>query len=179
MKAMRLLMIGAIGCSFVLTGCGKKVTTEEARDITLKDAGLSEKEVRFTSEKIDDDGFEFSFHTDKKAYIYEISERGKIEEISTSNYTTPQNDKTNENQQTQAPSADKEAAMLTQEQALEKAIAHFKVDAAAITNLQIYQENDDGIQVYDIEFVYDGKEYSAEVDVTSGAITSSDIDTIH
>ena len=75
--------------------------------------------------------------------------------------------------------ADKEAAMLTQEQALEKAIAHFKVDAAAITNLQIYQENDDGIQVYDIEFVYDGKEYSAEVDVTSGAITSSDIDTIH
>ena len=69
--------------------------------------------------------------------------------------------------------------MLTQEQALEKAIAHFKVDAAAITNLQIYQENDDGIQVYDIEFVYDGKEYSAEVDVTSGAITSSDIDTIH
>ena len=67
--------------------------------------------------------------------------------------------------------ADKEAAMLTQEQALEKAIAHFKVDAAAITNLQIYQENDDGIQVYDIEFVYDGKEYSAEVDVTSGAIT--------
>ena len=47
MKAMRLLMIGAIGCSFVLTGCGKKVTTEEARDIALKDAGLSEKEVRF------------------------------------------------------------------------------------------------------------------------------------
>ena len=150
-----------------------------ARVFALKDAGLSEIEARFTSEKIVDDGFEFSFHTDKKAYIYEISERGKIEEISTSNYTTPQNDKTNENQQTQAPSADKEAAMLTQEQALEKAIAHYKVDAAAITNLQIYQENDDGIQVYDIDFVFDGKEYSAEVDVTSGAITSSDIDTIH
>ena len=120
------------------------------RNVRNENPYAANKKQRKEAEKIDDDGFEFSFHTDKKAYIYEISERGKIEEISTSNYTTPKNDKTNENQQTQAPSADKEAAMLTQEQALEKAIAHFKVDAAAITNLQIYQE-----------------------------ITSSDIDTIH
>lgn len=175
MKAMRLLMVGAIGCSFMLTGCGKKVTTEEARDIALKDAGLSVNEVSFTSEKIDDDSFEFSFHTDKKAYNYEISERGKIEEISTSNYTETQTNITNEG--TQAPN--KQTTPLTQEQALEKVVAHFKIDGTAITNLEIYQENDDGAQVYDIEFLYNGKEYSAEVDIASGAVTSSDIDTMH
>lgn len=185
MKAGKLFVLSGVGISLILAGCGKKITSEEARSIALKDAGLSEEEVTFTSETIDDDSFGFEFHTDTKSYDYEIDDDGTIAEKETKNYqapSTPQgnsgNQTTGNGDQTQTGEQQTQTQGLTQDEALAKAVAHFGVDGNSITNVRIKQKYDDGRNVYDIDFYYNNKEYSFEIDINTSEIISTDIDNI-
>ncbi len=61
---------------------GAVITAERAKEIALKDAGLTESQVyRLRAHKDYDDGrayYDVSFKTKKKEYDYEISMKGKI-----------------------------------------------------------------------------------------------------
>lgn len=51
-----------------------------------------------------------------------------------------------------------------------------KVNSCKVTNLEIDYDYDDGIMVYDIEFIYDNIEYDYEVDATSGKILDREVE---
>lgn len=51
-----------------------------------------------------------------------------------------------------------------------------KVNSSKVTNLEIDYDYDDGIMVYDIEFIYDNIEYDYEVDATSGKILDREVE---
>lgn len=80
--------------------------------------------------------------------------------------------------QTQTGEQQTQTQGLTQDEALAKAVAHFGVDGNSITNVRIKQEYDDGRNVYDIDFYYNNKEYSFEIDINTSEIISTDIDNI-
>lgn len=169
-----LTAVTCFACVLLLGGCGKSITQKEAQDIALKDAGLKENEATFTSEKSDEDSYEFEFHTDEKTYKYEIDKDGSIAEKETNTYLKPNT--TNQNTPSNTTGETPTTPALTQEEALVKAYAHFNVSADTLSNVVVKQENDDGINVFDIEFDSGGKEYSCEINTATGEIVSSDID---
>lgn len=151
----------------LLTGCGKAITQTEARNLALKDAKLTEKEVTFTAEKQDDDSYEFTFHTEDTSYQYEIDKSGKISEKETSIY---------QNKTDSLQTNEKQSPTLSKEEALAKAYEFFKVTSETATNIQVKQEIENGRAVYDIEFDSDLKEYSCEIDMQTGEVVSNDVD---
>lgn len=61
--------------------------------------------------------------------------------------------------------------------AKEIAFAHAGTTEAAIRNLDIELDYDDGQMVYDVEFWVDNREYDYEIDAVSGAIFKYDVET--
>lgn len=51
-----------------------------------------------------------------------------------------------------------------------------KVNSSKVIDLEIDYDYDDGIMVYDIEFIYDNVEYDYEVDATSGKIIDREVE---
>lgn len=93
-----MVLLTIICMSLVLGGCSKstpehsvdptenKITLEQAKEIAVKDAGLSEKEVEFLKieENIDDKiaKYDVEFYYENKEYDYEIdANTGEILEI--------------------------------------------------------------------------------------------------
>lgn len=78
---MKKWMISGSVLTMVLaaSGCGQKVSFEEAKTIALEDAGVAANEAMFIKEKQEKDEYEFEFQTDESIFSYEISAGGKIE----------------------------------------------------------------------------------------------------
>ena len=133
------------GLIALLTACQSKISREEAYDIALKDAAVSESDVTLTKETTEDDEYQFEFHTSTQSFEYEISKSGKIEERTVTNYQATEAEKKNttngdntahdntnqsltaENSDAIQGSTEQPTTPLTQEQALEKVYAHFQV----------------------------------------------------
>lgn len=180
-------MILCFGLIALLVACQSKISKEEAYNIALKDAGVSESDVTLTKEVVDEDEFQFEFHTAEQAFEYEINEDGTIEKREVTSYQASDADKENTTGEegtaadstiggTDAGADQTTTTPVTQEQALERAYTHFKVSQEDVTNLEVRQERDDGQEVYDIEFHVGNKEYSCDVSVQTGEILSYDID---
>ena len=78
-----------------------------------------------------------------------------------------------------AKQSKKKVKEITEDKALEIALkdAGVSADAANVTKKHI--DHDDGVAVYDIEFISGDKEYEYEIDVKTGAIHDKDIDSIY
>ena len=150
--------------TLALTACGR-VTRDEAYAKALQHAGLTENEVTLLTERQEEDEFYFEFRTDTQLYIYEIDEDGKIETSGITRYEPSASDPD--------PVPD---APLTEAQALDAAYTHFQVAEADVVNLRVKTEREDGREVYDIEFDAGTREYSCEIEISTGRIISSDID---
>ena len=80
----KLTLYALIVCSFLFTGCSKQITEQEAKEIALTHAGLSENLVTFTTVELEADDanihYDIEFITDnQQEYHYEIdSSNGKI-----------------------------------------------------------------------------------------------------
>lgn len=169
----------------LLAACGSRVSKEEAYNIALKDAGVSADDVTLTKETKDEGEFGFEFHTDTQSFRYEVDEDGTIEKSSVTQYQAPdtkQNGTTDDDTTsgTTTGGADAQTAQtttpLTQEQALEQAYTHFQVSKDDVTNLQVKKEQEDGQEVYDIEFDVGTKEYSCDISVQTGEVLAHDVD---
>lgn len=154
-----------------------KITIDQAKEIALKHAGLTEDQVSFSETKNDiDDGIEkydIEFYYNGKEYDYEISATdGKIikydndidEDINkNSTQNTPQNNTNN----TAAISIDK---------AKQIALSHAGLTSSQVTFKRTELDFDDGIQKYEVEFYYNNREYSYEIDANTGNIISYELD---
>lgn len=154
-----------------------KITIDQAKEIALKHAGLTEDQVSFSETKNDiDDGIEkydIEFYYNGKEYDYEISATdGKIikydndidEDINkNSTQNTPQNNTNN----TAAISIDK---------AKQIALSHAGLTSGQVTFKRTELDFDDGIKKYEVEFYYNNREYSYEIDANTGNVLSYEQD---
>ena len=135
---------------------------EEAKKSVLKDAGLKSSEVTFTKAKLDEDNhYDIEFYTSSKKYEYEISAlTGKII------------DKETENLKSSSTTTDKTSAesIISVDKAKEIALKKAGLKASDVRFIKAKLEFDDGIQVYQIEFISGSYEYEAEINARNGNI---------
>lgn len=168
-----------LGLLLILGGCGKKITQQEALELALQDAGVKQEDVTILAEKMEEDGYEFSFQSEEYIFNYELEGNGEIKEKSKAQRQKVQSESTQP--QSQAPSNSNEPSegtKITQEEAKTIAYEYFSISPDSVTNLHVKEDMERGRLVYDIEFDSGANEYSCEVDVMTKEIVSSDIDPI-
>ena len=163
----------------------KNITIEQAKEIALKHAGLTMDQVSFLESENDVDNglekYDIQFSHDGKEYDYEISAiDGKIikydheieyansqNNVATNTQGSTQNNATNNTNSTANISADK---------AKQIALSHAGLTSSQVTFKRTELEFDDGISKYEVEFYYNNREYSYEINAKTGAILSYEQD---
>ena len=146
----------------VSSSANSKITLDEAKKAALVDAGLNSSDVKFTKAKLDDGNhYDIEFYTSSKKYEYEISAlTGKII------------DKETENLKSSSTTTDKTSAesIISVDKAKEIALKKAGLKASDVRFIKAKLEFDDGIQVYQIEFISGSYEYEAEINARNGNI---------
>ena len=153
------------------------ISLDKAKEIALSHAGLSADQVTFVKVNMDfDDGiqkYDIKFYCNGQEYDYEInSSNGQIIQFDYDmeyNYI-PNNNTTNYQSNVNT------TANISVERAKEIALSHAGLSADQVTFVQVNMDFDDGIQKYEIEFYYNYREYSYEIDANTGNILSYEQD---
>ncbi len=148
-----------------------QITLAEAQAIALKDASAS-SDTKAKVELDEDDGvlyYDVEFISSNKEYDYDISaQTGKIL------------DKSVENRESEKPAENKPAeskpveSNLTVDAAKSIALNDAKVTKATFIKAEL--DRDDGVSIYEIEFVADGYEYEYEINASTGSILDKSVD---
>ena len=174
MKKMNLAGIIAamtIAASTLTVPCMAQgqITEAQARQIALKDAGLTEDQVTFVRSQVDyDDGvkeFEVEFYAGNMEYDYDIdAASGAIRSK-------------DQDCEFYAPTAGQAAGgAVTKEQALETALNHAGVSKANASYVQVHKDYDNGMEQFDVKFYVGMTEYSYDIDANTGRIVDYDIE---
>lgn len=149
------------------------ISLDKAKEIALSHAGLSADQVTFVQANMDfDDGiqkYDIKFYCNGQEYDYEInSSNGQIIQFDYDmeyNYI-PNNNTTNYQSNVNT------TANISVERAKEIALSHAGLASNKVTFQRIELDFDNGIQKYEIEFYYNYREYSYEIDANTGNILS-------
>ena len=155
------------------TAAESYIGVERAKEIALKDAGLSASQVSFVRAGLDwDNGrmeYEVEFWKDNVEYDYEIdAATGKIVsyDYDAENYTPSQSTNTNANVKISEATA--------------KQIALSSVPGATAANIYKFKlDFDDGRWEYEGEIRYGTMEYDFTIDANTGAIIEWDMESIY
>ena len=144
-----------------------ELTSDEALEIALKDAGVRKEEVTITKTSIDMDHgvkkHEFEFYSGNVEYEYDINAlTGEIVSKSTKRYMG--NTATASN-----------TGPLTQEQALQVALQHANVTEKDIALLKTELDYEHGKEVFEFEFYVGNVEYNYTIDTSTGEIIEYEI----
>lgn len=166
----------------MFTGCaGNDIGKDAAKTAAFSDAGVTEDEItRLKVSKDHDDGrsiyeVDFTVASTGEEYDYEISaEDGSIlqvdKEMDKGSVSTTQNQdqnaSENSTQQGSSNTANQTEAAISEEEATNLALE--RVPGASAQDLRIQLEFDDGVQKYEGDIIYDGKEYDFEIDANTG-----------
>ena len=153
------------------------ISLDKAKEIALSHAGLSADQVTFVKVNMDfDDGiqkYDIKFYCNGQEYDYEInSSNGQIIQFDYDmeyNYI-PNNNTTNYQGNVNT------TANISVERAKEIALSHAGLASNQVTFQRIELDFDNGIQKYEIEFYYNYREYSYEIDSNTGNILSYEQD---
>ncbi len=171
----------------------EQITVEEAKKIALDDAGVEESEVTFTKSKLDkDDGitvYDIEFYVDNTEYEYEINAQtgaiySKSKEIHTvAEPEEPAQSSTQNTQKTTTATVQPTentvsttSSRISLETAKANALADAGLSSSDVTFTKEKLDYDDGIEVYDIEFYTASHEYDYEINATTGAIHSKEVE---
>lgn len=144
------------------------ITLEQAKQIALDDAGVSEGDTSWLNGRLDyDDGrkiYEVEFFVENTEYDYDIlADSGEILERNYETHTTTKI----------LPSR---ADYIGVDQAKENAAGHAGVAVSDATFTKAKLEQDDGREVYEIEFFAGGREYEYVIDPHTGEILEAEFD---
>ena len=153
------------------------ISLDKAKEIALAHAGLSADQVTFVQANMDfDDGikkYDIEFYCNGQEYDYEINaSNGQIIQFDYDmeyNYI-PNNNTTNNQGNVNA------TANISVERAKEIALSHAGLASNQVTFQRTELDFDNGIQKYEIEFYYNYREYSYEIDANTGNILSYEQD---
>ncbi len=141
------------------------LTAEEAKAAALAHAGLTAQEVTALRSHYDGDDrvphYDVEFRAGDYEYDYEIDENGTVLEWDREYDPVD-------------PAPAEPAGALTAEEAKAAALAHAGLTAEQVSRLRTEYDVDDGIPVYEVDFVCDGWEYEYEIHGETGAILEWD-----
>lgn len=167
-------------------GTSAKITLDQAKEIALSDAGVADADAAFTKEKLeDDDGisvYDLEFLAGNTEYEYEIQEdTGAIYSKSRETLADGQKNETQagqENAEQTGQAADNAVPNISEEKAKSIAVSHAGFSEADVRFTESKLDQEDGVEVYEIEFHKDGMEYDYEINAATGDIIeySSDRD---
>lgn len=166
---------------------------DQATQIALKNAGFEESEVSLLRGHFDrDDGlstYDIEFRgSDNFDYDYLISaDDGTIIEANKEyadilpDQTAPSEDSQGETPQAEAPqtSGQTSGGLIGVEKAKSIAASDAGLTVSQVNFVKAYQDYDDGIYVYEVEFISGDLEYEYEIHGTSGTIMDKDVDSIY
>ena len=149
------------------------VTLEKAKDIALKHAGVRAEDAVFTKvkQKLDDGVLKYRIDFTANGCEYEYSIHagtGRVLEFE-ADYAAG-----SENNQTSANSS--AATDVTLEKAKDIAVKHAGLTMEQVRFREAELDDEDGIMVYEIEFVCDGWEYEYIIHAGTGAVLEWDKD---
>ncbi|MDB1956450.1 PepSY domain-containing protein [Clostridium tertium] len=189
----KLLPIIMISIAMSISGCNNKdindninksdtikVTLEQAKEIALKHANLINDQVSFIRAETDlDNGIEkydIEFYHENIEYDYEINvANGEIIEYDhdVENYNI-------NNKQTPirniGGATEEQGKIISVDQAKEIALKHANLTSDQVTFGKSELDFDDGIQKYYIEFYYNNREHSFEIDANTGKVLANEKD---
>lgn len=136
------------------------LSEEEARNIALNDAGVTEQEVSGIRIKLETEHgvqeYEVDFYAGNAEYDYDI-------DAVTGDIRSKDMDIDYDFSYTETSGAE-----ISEEEA--KVLALSKVPGAAESNIRIHRDYDDGRAIYEGSIIYNNKEYDLEIDANSGKI---------
>lgn len=162
-----------------------KITIEQAKEIALKHAGLTKDQVSFIETENDIDNgaekYDIEFYCNGKEYDYEISAiDGEIiqydSDINEDNNQNNNQSNTQNNSVNNAQSNANNTANISLDKAKQIALSHAGLTTSQVTFKKTELDFDDGIQKYEVEFYYNNREYSYEIDANTGNIISYELD---
>lgn len=189
----KLLPIIMISIAMSISGCNnkdindninksdtRKVTLEQAKEIALKHANLINDQVSFIRAETDlDNGIEkydIEFYHENIEYDYEINvANGEIIEYDhdVENYNI-------NNKQTPirniGGATEEQGKIISVDQAKEIVLKHANLTSDQVTFGKSELDFDDGIQKYYIEFYYNNREHSFEIDANTGKVLANEKD---
>lgn len=166
---------------------GASLSADEAKQIALSSVGVSAEKATFTKETLDEGVYEIDFYTESNEYDFEVdADTGAIvgREVSPRDLSLPEDDgqQAAESEQPYSETTEKATQPATQSDndndvigvaaAKEIALNHAGVGSASFSKAHL--DYDDGIRVYDIEFVAGDREYDYEINALTGAILEHD-----
>ncbi len=143
------------------------VTQEQAKNIALQHAGVSNATVTKLEYDRDDNDYDIEFTAGGYKYEYEVNaSNGSVKNWEKEAVKTNNNANTNTNTNTSSSAS----TSITKEQAKSIALQHAGVSNANITKLEFDRDDND----YDIEFTAGNYEYEYEVNASNGNVKSWD-----
>ena len=140
------------------------ISRDEAKRIALAKVGLTEEKVTFTKIKLDADDdeaeYEIEFFTATEKFEIEIDAKtGSVLKVERKAVKTPQ---------------EEQGDHITAKRAQEIALEHANLAASDVVMEKIELDYDDGIYVYEVEFVSGGYEYEYKIDAKTDEILESE-----
>lgn len=156
-----------------------QITSEDAKNAALTDAGISSSEATFTKEKLDyEDGiavYELEFYTSTKEYEYEINAAtGAV--YSKSSETFHGSHAEHNSHSHNGTASEGSSSDIGAENARTLALEHAGLSADSVTYTKTELDMDDGLMVYEIEFYCDGKEYEYKLLASDGSVLEYEVD---
>ena len=169
-----LLLLGVLGYFIYLKST--YISKDVVKEIILNDTKLNEKDITFKDIDLDiDDGlhvYDVEFYYNKVEYSYEIDAKtGKIitsDFINTSLNNTPENGNNTPN----ANANEKNKNYITKEEARDVAISDAGFTLDTVTVIKAEFDYDNGLAVYEVEFINNNIEYEYEINAISKEIVS-------
>ena len=146
-----------------------KISREQALQIALEDAGLTQDQIHDLEVELDNDSgalhFDVDFEVNDKDYDYEIdAEDGKIlkkqlpkqEAAATSTASSS--------------SSSSSSKQISRTEARDIALKHAGLSTSQVRDLEVELDKDGGKVHYDVDFEADGYDYDYEIDAETGKI---------
>lgn len=146
---------------------------QQALDKALADAGLTEADITLLEISLDTDDmlrlYEIEFYTATAEYDYDVDAvSGTVCGASIEYFA--ENETVRPGQQPASPETVASAQGISREKARSIALSDASLSAADVTFTKTKLDREDGMLVYEIEFVTAGAEYEYEIDAVTGAI---------
>lgn len=176
------IVIAGIGCAAGMMAktamaSKAKVDMAEAKQIALSSVGVSADKATFIKEEFDEGVYEIDFYTDSNNYDFEIAaDTGAIIDRETTARQVPVEPATVPASEQSAAPGNNDDSVIGVAAAKDIALAHAGVSSASFQ--EAYLDYDDGIRVYDIEFIADGKSYDYEINAITGAVLQFDVESM-
>lgn len=178
---LAIIIIG--GLAFWIYMKTTYLNEDEVKDIVIRDINQNENDIHFESVEFefDEKTYDVSVYYNNVEYEYKINaENGRIiytDYVSTNKSDSNSNQNNNTDNNTDGDNTT--TAEITLDEAKQIAYDHAGVKENDINLRKAYEEIDDGISVYEIEFTDTTYEYDITISKTTGEIISYDKDNLN